>query len=279
MQLLGDDRKLHLLREERRRNARRHLAEPTGPSYNGGGSGSRYSTLTQINKSNAASLAPKWMFSLRNTNGLQVTPIVSDGVMYVTSANECYALDAGIGPRDLALPARAHEGPGRQRGRRRQSRRVGRRRSALHGDRPRSHHRAQQIHRRAALGNRDGRLAPELQRHRRAASRRQPRRHRHVRRRRRRPRIRRRLRSGDRQRSVAILDDAEARRAGIGNVAGQGPRSSGGHDVDDGRVRSGARHRLLDRRQSRSGSHTATIVSATTSTPTPSSRSTRRPAR
>ena len=29
---------------------------------------------------------------------LQVTPVVADGVMYVTSANECYALDAGSGP-------------------------------------------------------------------------------------------------------------------------------------------------------------------------------------
>jgi alcohol dehydrogenase (cytochrome c) len=66
-------------------------------SYNGGNTGSRYSALTQITKANVSSLAPKWMFSLRNTNNLQVTPIVSEGVMYVTSANECYALDAGSG--------------------------------------------------------------------------------------------------------------------------------------------------------------------------------------
>jgi alcohol dehydrogenase (cytochrome c) len=31
------------------------------------------------------------------TNGLEVTPLVQDGVMYVTNANECYALDAGTG--------------------------------------------------------------------------------------------------------------------------------------------------------------------------------------
>ena len=48
-------------------------------------------------------MAPKWIFSLPNTPPLQVTPVVVDGVMYVTSANQCYALDAGIGPRDLAL--------------------------------------------------------------------------------------------------------------------------------------------------------------------------------
>src|SRR5256885_7874504 len=37
------------------------------------------------------------MFSVRNGGNLQVTPIGSDGVMYVTAANECYALDAGSG--------------------------------------------------------------------------------------------------------------------------------------------------------------------------------------
>jgi alcohol dehydrogenase (cytochrome c) len=96
MQLLGDDRRLHLLRKNGAQ-LRAVTSQTDWTSYNGGMSGSRYSALTQINKSNAASLAPKWMFSLRNANNLQVTPIVSEGVMYVTSANECYALDAGSG--------------------------------------------------------------------------------------------------------------------------------------------------------------------------------------
>jgi len=99
MQLFGDDRKLHLLRKSGGAgNTYRPVTSQTDwTSYNGGNTGSRYSTLAQITKANASSLAPKWMFSLRNTNNLQVTPIVSDGVMYVTSANECYALDAGSG--------------------------------------------------------------------------------------------------------------------------------------------------------------------------------------
>ena len=102
MQLLGDDRKLHLLRKSgapgiASTTLRAVTSQTDWTSYNGGPSGSRYSTLMQINKGNAASLAPRWMFSLRNTNNLQVTPIVSDGMMYVTSANECYALDAGSG--------------------------------------------------------------------------------------------------------------------------------------------------------------------------------------
>ena len=185
----------------------------------------------------------------------------------------------GIGPRDLALPASANEGPHRQRGRRRQSRRVGRRRSAVHGDRPRARHRAQQVHGRAAVGNRDGRLAPELQRHRRSPPRRQPRRHRHVGRRRRRARIRGGVRSGDRQGSVALVDDAEARRAGVGDVAGQRHRSSRRHDVDDGHVRSGARHRSTGRSAIPVRISSATIGSATTCTRIRSWRSTRRPAR
>lgn len=96
MQLLGDDRRLHLLRKSGAQ-MRTVTSQADWTSYNGAASGSRYSTLTEINAGNAASLVPKWIFSLRNTNNLQVTPIVSDGAMYVTSANECYALDAGTG--------------------------------------------------------------------------------------------------------------------------------------------------------------------------------------
>src|SRR5262245_57800107 len=97
LQLLGDDRRLHLLRKSAGDAYKPVTSQADWTSYNGGMSGSRYSTLAQITKGNVSSLAPKWMFSLRNTNNLQVTPIVSEGVMYVTSANECYALDAGSG--------------------------------------------------------------------------------------------------------------------------------------------------------------------------------------
>jgi alcohol dehydrogenase (cytochrome c) len=96
LQLLGDDRKLHLLR---RSGAvyRRVTSQADWPTYNGQSSGSRYSPLTQITTSNVARLAPTWLYSLGNSSRLQVTPVVVDGVMYVTSANECYALDAGNG--------------------------------------------------------------------------------------------------------------------------------------------------------------------------------------
>jgi len=96
LQLLGDDRKIHLLRKAGDRY-RAVSSQTDWPSYNGQTAGSRYSALTQINKTTVGRLAPKWMFSLPNTPPLQVTPVVVDGVMYVTSANQCYALDAGSG--------------------------------------------------------------------------------------------------------------------------------------------------------------------------------------
>ena len=96
LQLLGNDRKIHLLRKTGDRY-RPVTSQADWPTYNGQMSGSRYTTLTQINKSNVGRLAPKWIFGLQNTPTLQVTPVVVDGVMYVTSANQCYALDAGSG--------------------------------------------------------------------------------------------------------------------------------------------------------------------------------------
>jgi len=96
LQLLGDDHKIHLLRKAGQ-EYRAVTSQADWPSYNGQTTGTRYSPLTQITKSNAGRLAPKWIFSLPNTSRLQVTPVVAEGVMYVTSANECYALDAGSG--------------------------------------------------------------------------------------------------------------------------------------------------------------------------------------
>ena len=223
LQLLGDDRKIHLLRKSGDRY-RPVTSQADWPSYNGQTSGSRYSPLTQITKGNVARLAPKWIFSLPNTSRLQVTPVVVDGVMYVTSANECYALDAGAAA-DLALPAPADQRADRQRRRRRQPRRRRRRRPRVHGHRSRASHRAQSLDRRAAVGNRNGGLAPELQRDRRAAAGGQPGGYRH------RPAATKAC-AGSSPRSIrppARKSGASGRcragRAGIGDVAGQAASS------------------------------------------------------
>ncbi len=96
LQLLGDDHKLHLLRKQGDRY-RAVTSQTDWTSYNGSLSGSRYTDLQQITKTNVAALAPKWTFNFTSNSNLQTTPIVSNGVMYVTSANEIYALDAGSG--------------------------------------------------------------------------------------------------------------------------------------------------------------------------------------
>ncbi|MBS1810556.1 MAG: PQQ-dependent dehydrogenase, methanol/ethanol family [Acidobacteria bacterium] len=67
------------------------------PTYHGLLSGNRHSPLNQIHTGNVAQLAPKWMFSVPNARRLEGTPVVVDGVMYVTAANRMYALDARSG--------------------------------------------------------------------------------------------------------------------------------------------------------------------------------------
>src|SRR5260221_1373707 len=68
------------------------------PTYHGQLSGNRFSPLDQINGATIHGLAPKWMFTIEKApRALQTTPLVVDGVMYVTSVNEAFALDARSG--------------------------------------------------------------------------------------------------------------------------------------------------------------------------------------
>jgi alcohol dehydrogenase (cytochrome c) len=66
-------------------------------SYNGDYSGRRYSPLSQINVKNANQLRAEWIFHSRNSDHLEVTPVVVNGTMFVTSANDTFALDAQTG--------------------------------------------------------------------------------------------------------------------------------------------------------------------------------------
>jgi len=69
------------------------------PSYHGQLSGNRYSALNQITPGNIRNLAPKWMFSVpgQGSQSLETTPVMVDGVMYVTRVNTVIALDARTG--------------------------------------------------------------------------------------------------------------------------------------------------------------------------------------
>ena len=66
-------------------------------SYNGDYSGRRYSTLSQITPENVTELRAQWVFHSDNSDRLEVTPVVVDGLILVTSANDAYALEAKTG--------------------------------------------------------------------------------------------------------------------------------------------------------------------------------------
>jgi alcohol dehydrogenase (cytochrome c) len=76
------------------------IAQPVGDnwtSYNGDYSGRRYSKLQQIDTHNVAQLRAAWTFHPGNSQNLEVTPVVVRGLMYITSSNDVFALDARTG--------------------------------------------------------------------------------------------------------------------------------------------------------------------------------------
>ncbi len=76
------------------------LARPVGvnwTSYNGDYTGRRYSSLHEINAANVSQLRAAWVFHPGNSQRLEATPVVVRGIMYVTSANDAFALDARTG--------------------------------------------------------------------------------------------------------------------------------------------------------------------------------------
>ncbi len=74
-------------------------APPEGswPHYNGVPGGNRYSPLRQINLTNVRRLRMEWMYPMPGSARLEVTPVVFEGVMFITGPNEAIALDAETG--------------------------------------------------------------------------------------------------------------------------------------------------------------------------------------
>ncbi len=67
-------------------------------TYNGNYDEQRHSGLTDITPDNISELAPAWTYDLKTGRGIESTPIVVDGVMYVTSSwSVVYALDPVTG--------------------------------------------------------------------------------------------------------------------------------------------------------------------------------------
>ena len=109
LQLRTDDKRVHLLRRDGER-FREVTSETDWPTYNGDPGGNRYTTLTQIDKANVARLAPQWMFTMPERGAAAGARRWSSAASCTSPRpNECYALDAGSGPADLALPAAADD--------------------------------------------------------------------------------------------------------------------------------------------------------------------------
>jgi len=86
------------------------------PSHGGTNLAWRYSGLTQINTSNVGKLRPAWNFQTGDyRNGLESTPIVVDGVLYVSAFDDVFALDGATG--DLIWKYAYEPVPGRSTGR------------------------------------------------------------------------------------------------------------------------------------------------------------------
>ena len=66
-------------------------------TYSGDYSGRRHSRLKQIHAGNVTQLVAQWIFPVPGASRLLVTPVVSNGVMYVTDRNSVYGLDARTG--------------------------------------------------------------------------------------------------------------------------------------------------------------------------------------
>ena len=65
---------------------------------NGNYSQTRYYPASQINTSNVKNLRPAWIFQTEVVESLETSPLVINGVMYVTTSfNHVYALDAATG--------------------------------------------------------------------------------------------------------------------------------------------------------------------------------------
>ena len=67
-------------------------------TYSGSYGAQRYSTLDQIDRNNVDRLQPAWIYQIRSTQKFEVSPLVADGVMYITEPpSDATALDLRTG--------------------------------------------------------------------------------------------------------------------------------------------------------------------------------------
>ena len=138
-------------------------------TYSGSYSSQRYSPLKQIDPANVKNLELKWVFQAQSLQKFETTPLVVDGIMYVTqSPNDVVALDAKTGRVFWIYHyAPSPDVPALLRDRESRSRHS--RRYAVHGDRRRASGRHRRQERPGALEHQGGRRGRGLRHDARAA--------------------------------------------------------------------------------------------------------------
>jgi alcohol dehydrogenase (cytochrome c) len=67
------------------------------PTFNGDYSGRRYSTLATITPANVKALSLAWLYTAPGGGPIKSTPLMIDGVLYFTTPDHAYAVDARTG--------------------------------------------------------------------------------------------------------------------------------------------------------------------------------------
>ena len=67
------------------------------PTYNGDYSGKRFSALTKITAANVKNISLAWLYDLPAAGTIKATPLQVGGVLYFTTPNHVYAVDARTG--------------------------------------------------------------------------------------------------------------------------------------------------------------------------------------
>ena len=80
------------------------------PTYHGDYSGQHHSRLAQITPANVPQLALSWAFNTNQTQQIKATPIVVNGVIYVSTPDNLWAIDARAGRQLWRYAYPANEG-------------------------------------------------------------------------------------------------------------------------------------------------------------------------
>src|SRR5207249_6210957 len=74
-----------------------HPPADSWPGYHGDYSGRRHSALTQITPANVGQLGLSWIFQTGQNGALKCSPLLVNGILYITVPDNVWAVDARSG--------------------------------------------------------------------------------------------------------------------------------------------------------------------------------------